>query len=178
MIKLILKIVKYLLFMLVPIAIIITGLELFSHHTVAATINTAAPRQTRKTITINAPAEKVWQVFADINQWPAWNPEVTSALLNGPFKAGSIIEWESAGFSIRSELQTVQPHTTVGWAGKAFGSFAIHVWHFEEHNGQTTITVEESMEGWLVSLMKGYLQPELHAATERWLEALKKETER
>ncbi len=178
MITLILKIVKYLLFIVIPIAIVITGLELFSSYTVAATINTAAPVQTRKTITINAPAEKVWQVFADVNHWPAWNPEVTKATLTAPFQAGSVIEWESAGFPIRSELQTVEPYTTIGWAGEAFGSFAIHVWHLDEHNGQTTVVVEESMEGWMVLLMQRYLQPELHAATERWLRALKQEAER
>ena len=80
--------------------------------------------------------------------------------------------------TIHSTLQTVDVHRKIGWAGKAFGSFAIHVWSFEEREGQTTVSVEESMEGWLVSLMKAYVQRNLHAATEYWLQALKTEAEK
>ncbi len=72
----------------------------------------------------------------------------------------------------------MEPETQIGWAGEAFGSFAIHVWTFEERDGHTTVNVEESIEGGLIRLMKGYAQSGLHKATEHWLQALKTEAEK
>jgi uncharacterized membrane protein len=33
---------------------------------------------TEATITINAPASRVWAVFTDVPRWPSWTPSVTS----------------------------------------------------------------------------------------------------
>ena len=168
---------KYLLVVVVLLAVTVTALEIFSRYTPAKIINANAPVKTRKTIVIHAPAGKVWAVFTNVNRWTQWQKDITSALLTAPFQTGSVIEWKTNGFSIHSELQTVEPLKKIGWAGKAFGSYAIHVWTFEERDGATTVTVEESMEGWLVSLSRGYVQRNLHTATEYWLQALKQECE-
>jgi hypothetical protein len=141
-------------------------------------IDAEAPVTTRRTIVIHASAQKVWGVFTNVSAWPSWQNQISVASLQGAFKPGSVIDWKTSGMSIHSTLQTVDAHQKIGWAGKAFGSFAIHVWSFDEREGQTTVSVEESMEGWLVSLMKGYVQRNLHAATEHWLQALKAEAEK
>lgn len=172
------KLMMYLLIPTTLLAIAVIALELFSKYEPAKTINKNAPVKTKKTIVIDAPAEKVWNVFTNVGRWPSWQKEITAATLDTPFQPGSVIKWKTNGFSIQSELQTVEPHKIIGWAGKAFGSFAIHVWLFEERNGKTTVTVEESMEGWLVALMQGYVQKSLHRSTEYWLQALKEESEK
>ncbi len=63
-------------------------------------------------------------------------------------------------------------------SGKAFGSFAVHIWNFEAHEGYTIVTVHESMEGWLVSMLSGYFQSHLEPATQYWLAALKIQSEK
>ncbi|MBO9703499.1 MAG: SRPBCC family protein [Sporocytophaga sp.] len=172
------KFIKYFAVIIFLILITITSLELFSHYVPAKTINNNAPVKTKRGIIIHAPAEKVWTVFTSVDKWPQWQKEIISASLSAPFKPGSVIEWKTNGFSIHSQLQTVELNKEIGWAGEAFGSFAIHVWKFEEKDGYTTVTVKESMEGWLVNLMKGYVQPNLHKATEYWLHTLKQESEK
>jgi Polyketide cyclase / dehydrase and lipid transport len=32
---------------------------------------------------------RVWQVWADVNSWPAWNPDMKESRLDGPLKLGT-----------------------------------------------------------------------------------------
>lgn len=66
----------------------------------------------------------------------------------------------------------------IGWYGPALGAFAIHNWHFKERNGKTTVYVEESMEGWLVQLLKNKFQTSLDTSIAHWLNYLKIESEK
>ena len=141
------------------------------------TINPNAPVKIKQTITINAPVMKVWKIMIDVNNWKIWQNEISSSKINGDFKQGTTFDWKSGGLNIRSTLQTVLSFTKIGWTGKAFGASAIHTWFFLEMNGSTTVTVEESMEGWLVSLMKNKFQSGLTKATNNWLNNLKHHAE-
>ncbi len=169
---------RLLLFVILLLAAMVFLLETFSSYTSSTSIHTNAPVKTFQSIIIHAPVENVYALFTDINKWPSWQQEITAAKLNGALQPGSTIDWKTGGLSIHSTLQTVLTDSIVGWSGKAFGAFAIHVWHFEPHNDYTTVTVNESMEGWLVSLMTGYFQRHLEPATKYWLEALKIEAEK
>jgi Polyketide cyclase / dehydrase and lipid transport len=41
------------------------------------------------TLTTTAPAEAIWQVWADVPAWPAWDTALESASLSGPFALGA-----------------------------------------------------------------------------------------
>lgn len=163
---------------LLLIAVTIFSLEYFSNYKTSKTIHLDAPVITRKSIVINAPVEKVWKIFSDVNNWDAWQKEIVTPKIDGEFKPGTSFYWKSNGLNITSTLQTVKTNKMVGWSGPAFGAFAIHTWYFNEQNNQTTITVEESMEGWLVSLLKGNFQSSLDTSIDYWLTALKAESEK
>ncbi|MDR7370256.1 SRPBCC family protein [Flavobacterium aquidurense] len=163
---------------LLVIAITVFSLEYFSNYKTSKTINYNAPVIAKKSIVINAPVEKVWEIFSDVNNWDTWQKEIVTPKINGVFKAGTSFNWKSNGLTIISTLQTVETNKMVGWSGPAFGAFAIHTWHFSEHNGQTTIIVEESMEGWLVALLKSKFQSSLDTSIEHWLNALKIKAEK
>lgn len=153
-------------------------LEYFSDYKTSKTIHLDAPVITKKSIVINAPAEKVWKVFSDVNHWDSWQKEIITPKINGAFEAGTSFTWKSNGLTITSTLQTVESNKMTGWSGPAFGAFAIHTWYFTEHNGQTTVRVEESMEGWLVSLLKRNFQSNLDMSIDYWLNSLKIEAEK
>ena len=85
---------------------------------------------------------------------------------------------KSKGLTITSTLQAVEANKMVVWSGPAFGAFAIHTWYFTEQNGQTIIYVEESMEGWLVKLLKNKFQSSLDTSIEHWLNYLKIKSEK
>jgi hypothetical protein len=141
------------------------------------TIDENAPVKTQKNIVIHAPAEKVWDVLTNVSAWPRWQSEIPEASLLGALEPGGVIEWRTSGMAIRSVLRTVDSAKTLGWAGTSFGSSAIHVWTLEESNGATCVSVAESMNGWLVRLMKGFVQRGLQKSTDHWLRALKRQSE-
>ena len=37
----------------------------------------------------SASAERVWQVWSDVNAWPEWNPDMKEAHLDGPLREGT-----------------------------------------------------------------------------------------
>jgi hypothetical protein len=117
---------------IIVLAITVFALEYFSNYKVSKTIHADAPVITKKSIVINAPCEKVWEIFTDVNNWNDWQKEIIDPKINGEFKAGTTFNWKSNGLTITSTLQTVEANKMVGWAGPAFGSFAIHTWYFTE----------------------------------------------
>lgn len=141
------------------------------------TINANAPVTCTNSIIINAPAEKVWAVLTGINHWPAWQKEISKACIAGPVEAGATFMWKTGGAGITSTLHTVHPYSQFGWQGKTMGATAIHNWTLVA-NGQTTkVVVEESMEGWLVVLMKKAFTKNLSKGMLLWLDALKAASE-
>lgn len=172
------KIVVYSVLLIIALlTTAITCLEVFTSYTVSESINKEAPVKTYRQITINAPAQKVYGIMSDINHWEEWHTDVKDPKLNGPFRKGSSFDWKSGGLTIHSTLHTVLPNRKIGWSGKAFGAFAIHNWSFVEQNGKTTVKVEESMEGWLVSLMSKTFQKGLEDSLQVWLQNLKLKAE-
>lgn len=163
--------------LLATIALTIAFLEYSSSYPTSDSINLNAPVITYQQMTINAPAQKVYEAMSDIDHWAEWHGDVKEPKLNGAFRKGTSFDWKSDGLTIHSTLHTVVPDQKIGWSGKALGAFAIHNWSFTEINGQTTVRVEESMEGWLVSLMRPKFQTGLEKSLQVWLKNLKTKAE-
>lgn len=138
-------------------------------------INHNAAVTCSKSITIHANAAKVWGILTNINNWASWQTDISNAKLNGLLAPGSTFSWKTGGAKIQSTLHTVEPNTAFGWTGKTFGMFAIHNWTLTESNGQTTVTVDESMEGLLATLFKKSFNKNLEKGMQKWLELLKAE---
>lgn len=117
-------------------------------------INMNAPAFARGEITIEAPVEKVWGVQTDIEGWPQWQADVTSAKLDGELEAGTVFRWKAKGLNITSKLHTVEMNRRIGWTGTSIGMSAIHNWTFESQGAVTRVITEESLSGWLTRLMK------------------------
>ena len=141
-------------------------------------INRKAPALCAKEISIHASAEKVWTVLTDIPNWIKWNREISQVQLDGPLQPGTRFVWKTGGAKIRSTLHTVEPFRHFGWTGKAMGAYAIHNWMLTEINGQTKVSVEESMDGLLVKVLRGMFNKNLEKGMQSWLELLKQECER
>ncbi|WP_207420261.1 SRPBCC family protein [Desertivirga brevis] len=160
------------------LAITIVGLEIFSSYTVSESINPDAPVKTYQQITINASPQKVYKIMSEIDHWDEWHNDVQEPILTGPFAKGSSFDWKSGGLTIHSTLHTAIPAQKIGWSGKALGAFAIHNWQFLQDGDNTVVRVEESMEGWLVTLMQAKFQNGLEQSLQTWLNNLKAEAEK
>ena len=136
-----------------------------------------APLVARKEIFVAAPPEKVWAAETDIERWPQWQPDVSSAKLEGNLAVGSVFRWKGGGLNITSTLVEVQPPRRIGWTGKALGLDAVHIWTFEPQDGGTRVVSEESWSGWLARILKIFSPSILEKSMEKSLQVLKAHVE-
>jgi hypothetical protein len=141
-------------------------------------VSKSAPAIATHELLINATVQRIWNLVAEIDNWPSWNPAVKSAKLNGTFEVGTTFNWKSRGISIVSTLQEIQPTTTrIAWTGKAIGTRAIHTWSLQPTAAGVLVLTSESLEGWLVSLMRKAMQKSLDESLVAWLKELKQRAE-
>ncbi|MCF7807061.1 MAG: SRPBCC family protein [Candidatus Marinimicrobia bacterium] len=137
-------------------------------------INENAALKTSQEIEIEASVGTVWNIQTNIESWPDWQPEITDAKMMGSLELGSTFTWKSGGFKLTSTINKLTENSFIGWSGKGFGASAIHTWEFIAlENGNTLLRTNESMDGWLVKLLKGMMKKKLHESLDVWLKALK-----
>lgn len=136
-----------------------------------------APLVAEQDIVINASIERVWTLQSDIGRWPEWQPDVVSAELQGPLRAGTVFRWKAAGLNITSTLQVVEPQKRIGWSGVSLGMKAVHHWYFEDRAGTTWVKTEESLSGWFARLLKLFDRRFLEKSLAKSLRTLKEKAE-
>jgi uncharacterized protein YndB with AHSA1/START domain len=140
-------------------------------------INRAAPAIGAGEIQVDASPDTVWGILSDIDGWPRWNADVKSAHVEGPVAVGSTFRWKSGPASLTSTLRTVEPPTEIGWTGTTMTIKAVHVFHLEPRDGGTFVRSEESWEGFIASMLKGYSRKSIDSAITSILTALSREAE-
>jgi hypothetical protein len=141
-------------------------------------INRSAPATAAGETQIDADPQTVFSVIAAIDEWPSWNEDVKSAKLEGPLQPGTVFRWKSGPTSLVSTLQVVDPPNEIAWTGKAMTIRAVHVFRFEPKDGGTLARSEESWDGVIATLLKGYSRKTLDKGIKDDLSHLKTEAER
>lgn len=141
-------------------------------------IDQNAPLHARQETLIRAPLEKVWDLQTDINHWHEWQPDVAFAKLEGTLAPNTIFRWKGGGINITSRLHTVEPPTRIGWTGDSMGMHAVHNWTLEPHENGTRVITEESLSGWLASIIKLFDRNFLNKSLTKSLQTLKSEAEK
>lgn len=117
-------------------------------------VNKKAPAFHETQILIHAPAERVYKVLTSVNNWPAWQNEVTDAHLDGLAMARKEFVWRAGGFKIKSKIHTADPPAEFGWTGRVLWIKAVHNWTLISEGRSTRVIVQESLEGFLAGLMQ------------------------
>ena len=125
---------------------------------------------------IAASPERVWELLIDAPSWSTWASQIESVNSSGPLTNGSSFTWNSGGTTIHSQVQVFEPERRLSWTGRALTATAVRVWELSPGpSGGTTVTVNESMDGPLMSLF--YSAAKLAEAERAWLSALKQAAE-
>lgn len=141
-------------------------------------VNEKAPVLAEAKIEIDADPDTVWDIMADVEAWPNWNPDVKLCLAHGELKPGTQFQWKTGLGNISSVLQNVEPPYNLAWTGKIMGVNAIHVCKIESVDGKTIVQTEESWEGMISSDMHDKMQETLERLLQSCLKYLKAEVER
>jgi uncharacterized membrane protein len=140
-------------------------------------INPAAPVKSRNQLEIDAPLDTVWKILTDIRNWPVWQKAVSQTKVFGEIAEGTRFNWKAGGLFFRSSIHTAKPETEFGWTGTTLGTSAIHNWTLEAKGGKTLVTVEESLQGLLPKMFRGYFQKNLDSGVLTNLQELKTASE-
>jgi membrane protease YdiL (CAAX protease family) len=123
--------------------------------------NKEAPVFEHQEIFIEARSEIVWKSLTEIDRWPEWQTNITSAQLNGGLAAGTTFDWEAGGLPFKSAIHTCKPAKYLGWTGRTIGASAIHNWTIIDQGEGTKVVVEESLDGVFPRLLSGKFSDEL-----------------
>jgi uncharacterized protein YndB with AHSA1/START domain len=144
----------------------------------AVEINQNAPALAEGELYIEADPATVFSVISAIEDWPSWQPDVKSAKLDGPIQPGTIFRWKAGRNSLTSRLEIVDPPREIAWTGTTMGIKAIHVFRFDSRHAGTVARSEESWEGFIPRMLKGYSSKTLDTGIRTVLSHLKTEAER
>ncbi len=141
-------------------------------------IDQNAPMAARQEIFIAAPLEKVWAVQTDIDRWPEWQSDISSAKLEGNLTVGTIFRWKAKGLGITSTIQDLVPGRRISWTGSSIGMKAVHIWIFQPWDNGTRVITEESLSGWFPRILKIFDSTFLEKSLAGSLQVLKTQAER
>jgi uncharacterized protein YndB with AHSA1/START domain len=136
-------------------------------------VNRKAPAFEAAEVTIEAPIETVWSVLSGLENWPSWNKGVSKIKVNGPIQTGTSFEWVGNGSKIASRLEEVNPPQRIAWTGKTLGIRATHVWELTKKGTGTLVHTEESFEGLVARLFRGFARKTLSKALGQGISSLK-----
>ena len=109
------------------------------------------------------PAETLWSVWSDLEQWPAWSPLHKRVTRGGSAKLTSGATFSQQiglGFPVgtTTELVTVsllEPDRLAAWEGHANGIRNCHLWSFTPlSSGGTHVSNVEGFSGLPVALLR------------------------
>jgi hypothetical protein len=123
-------------------------------------------------LVIDAPIGKVWKLLSDMRDWPEWRSDAHVVEL-GEMRPDATFRWKIRGSAIKSTFAVVKPERELTWTGVAMGCMkAIDRMRLSETaEGQTQVTIEESMSGPLLTLF--YSTAKLREGHEDLLRMLK-----
>ena len=132
-----------------------------------------APVRARHETDIHAPLDTVWRLHTDVNNWPAWQTDITAARLDGPFEPGASFAWTSHGLTVVSTINAAAEHARMLWGGTAGGITGIHEWLFTKTPAGVHVTTQESFAGQPVEAGITRMRTILDASLAAWLKNLK-----
>ncbi|MFI0485646.1 SRPBCC family protein [Actinomadura sp. 9N215] len=141
-------------------------------------IDSGAPVVVRLDTTIDAPLQDVWARHTDVNAWPSWQPDITTARINSPLTQGTVFTWSTAGMEIASTVYAVERPHRVLWGGPSHGITGVHLWTFGERDGVVHVHTEESWDGEPVRADIEAMRTALENSLVAWLAHLKAASEK
>src|SRR6266542_1020453 len=91
-------------------------------------IDADAPVRAHHETDIDAPLDTVWQLHAEVNTWPTWQADITTAHIDGAFQPGTSFEWTSYGFTAVSTIYAVAPRARTGRSRQAVSATSHCAW--------------------------------------------------
>jgi len=135
-----------------------------------------ATLQARTTVMIAAPAERVWEAIADIENWPTWQEGIRSVSISQRPDIKVPFAFSSGLWREHAQIVAFEPKHRLAWVGRVRTAHTIHVFTLSPTvEGITSVELSESVSGWPVGWFTN--STDLLAANQQWLVLLKHHVE-
>lgn len=136
-------------------------------------VNYKAPVVVKLSLDIKAEPDIVWEMLANISNWPSWVREIETVDISGSVEPATPFVWKANGMKITSLVRVVDISKRLVWTGTVLGTRAVHTWDLAYKNGVTTLTSQESLEGLLPMMFRSYFKKNTEKFIKSWMAQLK-----
>ncbi|MBN1628496.1 MAG: SRPBCC family protein [Thermoleophilia bacterium] len=126
---------------------------------------------------VDAAAETLWDILADVKAWPEWQGTSYVEPPSGHLHEGTIFPVDLAGLLWTVTVIDADRPGRLAWVGRRPGLKALHEWEFAEFEGKTTVTNRERISGRMLPLTYPIAKKKVPEVNQRWLAALKARAE-
>jgi hypothetical protein len=146
--------------------------ELLMRHLAQGLVDEHAPTQAAGSIAIDADPRLVYEILADVHQWPRIRGDIADVETSEPLEPGSTFSWTSGANRFTSTFGPMEAGRRLTWISTAPGVRVTHVYRFEElPSGGTVVECAESLAAPLISgLVTSAI---LQSGVDSWLQGLK-----
>jgi uncharacterized protein YndB with AHSA1/START domain len=125
-------------------------------------------------ITVDAPAQAVWDLLADASHWPQWYAACrwVHSPAPGPLPVGAAFDWKAHPVTLHSVVTESVPGKVFRYTAAGPGLHVDHAFDLAKTPHGTQVRSKETQTGPLPAAGRAVLGPSLHRATQRWLENL------
>jgi uncharacterized protein YndB with AHSA1/START domain len=119
------------------------------------------------------PADKVWAVWTDVNQWHTWQPDIAYATLDGDFRAGNTFTLKpKRGPAVSIEILVAEPGRQFTDLTRFPGARMVGHHEFITHDDALEIRTTMSIEGFLSFLWRKMVAEDVANGMAQQTEAL------
>ena len=134
-----------------------------------------SPVYARNDLFIPAPADRVWACLIRAGRWHEWYGNVKNVQIEGggqDLAPGARFHWTTSGVRVHTTVDQFVPNHSLTWSGTALGCSAYHGWIIRAVPGGCLVVTEETQQGIIPFLARGFLSRGLLKWHQRWLEGL------
>ncbi len=134
-------------------------------------------------IFIKASPAVVFKHLQEVDKWPDWYPNAANIKVaeadDGTLKEGRAWRWEMSGMQIENNINEFKQDRHIAWFSSGNEQKSYQVWHLKPtSDGYCFIVTEESVYGPAAISLRRSDSAAVHKANERWIENLKKLSEK
>jgi len=110
----------------------------------------------------------VWNVLADIEGWPEWNPSCAAASIDGPIEVGRLLRLKLLHprgriFHTRPRLESIERPRRLSWVARATGARARTEVTLIPAEGKTVVELTTSTSGPMAFSYRWVMRPKTQA---------------
>ncbi|MEZ5079481.1 MAG: SRPBCC family protein [Thermoleophilia bacterium] len=118
--------------------------------------------------TVAAEPDAVWNVLADIERWPEWNPSCAAAEVDGPLEGRPaarlrLVHPRGRVFHTRPRVESIDPPGRLSWVARATGAQAPHRGDAHPRRDETVVELTTSVSGPMAFSYRWVMRPKTQA---------------